>query len=735
MDMFLPFWLDSAEIARLEEDICAQLRRFIKFGAHALYFSQSGLPELISEECRLLLPIQISGKPVATLRLDDVEPCEIAPVLPLLPELAGLCLETIVAGLKRDAQTGLPDEEKFICEFERRIYGARNGTGVPNCLGLLVIDLTELAAGANAAARGLPQEALPRIACVIQKNMPECALAARVDKLSGKIAFAILFPASSRVFCQKIARNVVLALEDIAIVDPLSGRESPIHASAGHSLYPHDLSGRELKLVPYEQALLIRDRARLAAKAAWNADNLTLPVTAWGWIPMLCCAVMERVGHRFVRLNHGSSAGIRENQRYFVIPRNEAWEASRAKAQIAIRKAREDEALAEIVYATAGGQVDPGDGVILIRETQESNASDGLESQSKFLERLKSRADSRFALVVSRIIGSGLHGRPGALSEIYSRHMPEGAFSGQYGSDGIILYLPGEGADAARGLLGALHGEAKSLGLELASGIFAYPCLNFGRDESECCVLKALAYAELLPAPHIGCLDAYALAISADKRFSKGDETGALEEYRQALLLNPADSMLLNSLGVCFAALNRHGEAKRCFEQALHICEERGLQARINYNLGNLHLKNNEASVAIGYFRLAVKADPGHFYAWTRLAGTHERVGQPNLARALYRHAARLAGGDTASLNMIHRQLARLEKESDSAEKAREILHDALVRDPADSASLLLLAQTYIRDDPAMAEGLARRCIAQGHEARDVLLQALTALGRADEAF
>ncbi|MBD5641010.1 MAG: tetratricopeptide repeat protein [Desulfovibrio sp.] len=725
----IPFWLHGAEIARLENAICAELREFIKFDSHALYFSQVTCSDLLPEEKRLLLPIRLRGADVAILRLDGVEPSEIAPLLSLLPRLAGLCLEKTIAGMGRDSQTGLESEEKFLEELASRIARGRAGEISQNCLGLIVIDLPEAGAGPGSTLRRGVMEALPRIAGVILQNMADAALAGRLDKFSGNFVFAVLFPASSRSVCQRLAARLAHALENIGIAEPLSGACVPLRASAGHALYPHDLSGHELNLSAFEQGLLIRDRARLAAAAAWNADNLATPVTAWAWIPTLCCSIREIVGHRLARLNYGANAGIRENQRYLVIPRGAPREAASARAQLVIRKAGEKDALAEVIHATtAGWQPEPGDYVILMRESQD--LASGIESQGHFLESLKNRTDSRFALAISRLIGAPSQGGQARLRSACVSLLPENAFAGHYGADGVIICLPGAGAAEAEKLLSELHGRVAGSGLELASGIFAYPFLNFGRDESEMCALKALAYAELLPAPRIGCLNAYALAISADKRFSNGDETGALEEYRQALLLNPEDAMLLNSLGVCLAALNRNGEARRSFGQALRTGAEPGLRARICYNLGNLYLKDNYVAEARSCFRQAVKADSGHIFAWTRLARTHELAGQANMARALYRHAGRLAGADAAALNMIQRQLARLEKENEAPEKAREILHDSLVRDPSDTASLLLLAETYIRDDPAMAESLARKCLALGKSARDVLSAALAAQAR-----
>lgn len=737
-DSPFPFWLDSAEIAALEESICAELSRFINFGGHALYFSPLSGPELLREERRLLLPIPGIVGLFPVLRLDDVEVNAIEPLLPLLPGVAGLCLEKIVTSLGRDPDTGIESEETLIRNLESQIVSLRGGEKAPGCVGLVVMDFPEAASGT--ALRHTICELMPGIAAIMKRAAPVGCMIARFEKLSGRCAFIALFSATGRVACHRIARRFIAALEEIVIRDPVSGLPRSLKASAGHAIYPHDLAGRDMKLTPGEQALLLRERANVACEAAWNADHLPIPATAWGWIPMLCCTIQDVVASGVARLAYGSNAGIRQNQRFVVIPRGEPWQASSAIAQLSIRKVREKDAFADILRITASGREPaPGDGVILVREDGEVAAAAGiLTSQTHFFAKIRLDAPESFALVITRpiqTVSREVHFPDSAeILTLLANWLPANAFAGRYGRDGICIWLPHANGSTARELLASLHQLAGRHGIQLASGIFAYPCLNFGRDECESCCLKALAYAELLPAPHIGLLDAFALAISADRHFSQGDETMALQEYRQALLLKPNDAMLLNSLGVCLAALNCSGEAARCFAQALQNCSDAALRARISYNLGNLHLKANEIQDARRCFELAVRSDSRHLFAWIRLARTHERAGRLNVARALYRHASGIAREEPDSLNIIQRQLARLEKESNDPERAREILHDSLIRNPADTASLLLLAQTYLQEDPAVAESLARKCLDLGQSARRVLCDALLALGRVDEA-
>ena len=70
--------------------------------------------------------------------------------------------------------------------------------------------------------------------------------------------------------------------------------------------------------------------------------------------------------------------------------------------------------------------------------------------------------------------------------------------------------------------------------------------------------------------------------------------------------------------------------------------------------------------------------------------------------------------------------------------EAREMLHDALLRNPHDDATMRMLANLYLEggDDPAVAEALARRSLLQ-HECAEgwrLLSRALAAQGKTREA-
>ena len=112
----------------------------------------------------------------------------------------------------------------------------------------------------------------------------------------------------------------------------------------------------------------------------------------------------------------------------------------------------------------------------------------------------------------------------------------ERVLAGQYGSNALIFYHPGAEAEALAPHWAALCTELEARGIAVAAGIAGHPFLQFRKTEAPECALKALEYAQLLPAPHVGVCNSLALNISADKRYSLGDVFGAIEEYKLALL-------------------------------------------------------------------------------------------------------------------------------------------------------------------------------------------------------
>lgn len=395
-------------------------------------------------------------------------------------------------------------------------------------------------------------------------------------------------------------------------------------------------------------------------------------------------------------------------------------------------------------------------------EPANSGTHAGLYGHGDFLNRFSREREqcARFTLAIVRLAHSGEDGgsaareaeqgmrkalelwrallAPGASPSAQPETGQPEAFGGYYGSNSLIFFHAGQTAEHLLPVYAQLCAGLKKYGLEAAAGLAGYPFLQFRKAEMQDCALKALEYALLLPEPRAGVCNSLALNISADRRYSLGDVFGAVEEYKLALLADQTNVMAWNSLGVCMAALGRQHEARRHFLEALRQKPDETRAAQLCYNLGTVCQNLGERRAAARYYRQCVKIAPDHLFAHIRLGQLCEQGGRRGEARRFYEQAAAIEDDRPGAPSLARRHLARVAARQRRGGEARELLHEALLRNPNDAAAMLLLAKIYLdgNEDPAMAELLARKSVGlhDRPEAWQTLGRALRALEREEEA-
>jgi len=114
---------------------------------------------------------------------------------------------------------------------------------------------------------------------------------------------------------------------------------------------------------------------------------------------------------------------------------------------------------------------------------------------------------------------------------------------------------------------------------------------------------KALCHAAFFDPGSVVICDALSFNISGDIYYGDGDLVRAVREYKRGLQLNAKDGNLLNSLGVCYAQMNRHKDAVLCFKVACTRREDRFMAL---YNLGLELQQHNDRPAAIQSFTSAL---------------------------------------------------------------------------------------------------------------------------------
>ncbi len=118
---------------------------------------------------------------------------------------------------------------------------------------------------------------------------------------------------------------------------------------------------------------------------------------------------------------------------------------------------------------------------------------------------------------------------------------------------------------------------------------------------------KALCHAAFLKAGSVIICNALSLNISGDIYYGDGDLVRAVREYKRGLMIVPEDGNLLNSLGVCYAQMNRHKAAVECFKKS---CKSKDDRFMAFYNLGLEQQIQEENLDAIASFSSALDCAP-----------------------------------------------------------------------------------------------------------------------------
>jgi len=133
-------------------------------------------------------------------------------------------------------------------------------------------------------------------------------------------------------------------------------------------------------------------------------------------------------------------------------------------------------------------------------------------------------------------------------------------------------------------------------------GVAAYPAVNYQKPNILDNAIKALDHAAFFGPDSIVSFDSVTLNISGDKLYADGDVDGAIEEFRRALLLDPSNVNVHNSLGVCYGVLGKLNQAKEEFETATWLNPDEYMAI---YNTGVISLLLEKKNDALEYFQKA----------------------------------------------------------------------------------------------------------------------------------
>lgn len=224
----------------------------------------------------------------------------------------------------------------------------------------------------------------------------------------------------------------------------------------------------------------------------------------------------------------------------------------------------------------------------------------------------------------------------------------------------------------------------RKCGKTVSVGIAGYPLLSYEKKDILDNARKALDHASCFGPGSVVEFDAVSLNISGDKLYQRGDVDGAVKEFETALLLDPENVNVRNSLGVCHGVKGNHDKAIEEFQMAMKFdpgdvmapynaglvyvmkkekdkalelfmkaCRMDDSRFEVALQLGRLHLEKKDHEKALGYLEKAVELEKESGPAHRLLGECRRELNMTEDAVKSYTEAVRLNGNDAYSLSAL----------------------------------------------------------------------------------
>jgi len=219
-------------------------------------------------------------------------------------------------------------------------------------------------------------------------------------------------------------------------------------------------------------------------------------------------------------------------------------------------------------------------------------------------------------------------------------------------------------------------------------GIAAFPTITYEKHHILENAYKALVHAGFFGSNSIVSFDSVSLNISGDKLYQAGDINGAVKEFKQALLLDPSNINVSNSLGVCHAILGSFEEALAEFRTAISL--DPG-EVMALYNAGLVNTMRGHNDEALKYFLDANGVDDNIFEVILHTGKLYTEMGNPQKGKAFIEKAVTIRPESGPAL----RCLGECYMAVNMIDKATSTYSQAIKSNPNDAAALSALGHLY----------------------------------------
>ncbi len=212
-------------------------------------------------------------------------------------------------------------------------------------------------------------------------------------------------------------------------------------------------------------------------------------------------------------------------------------------------------------------------------------------------------------------------------------------------------------------------------------GIASFPTTNFGKDQTLKNASKAVDHASFFGPGASAMFDAVSLNISGDKLYQQEDVDGAVKEFENALLIDPKEVNVHNSLGVCHAVKKDYEKAIGAFETAANL-DPKEMMAIYNMGLVNKLMENREK--ALDLFLKACKISQDIFDVMFQTGRLYLEMKQPENAKDYLEKAIALKPDSGAALRFLGDCYADIDMTKDAIGAYKK----AIKNNPHDATSL-----------------------------------------------
>jgi tetratricopeptide (TPR) repeat protein len=221
-------------------------------------------------------------------------------------------------------------------------------------------------------------------------------------------------------------------------------------------------------------------------------------------------------------------------------------------------------------------------------------------------------------------------------------------------------------------------------------GVAAYPAIAYDKSEIVDNARKALDHASFFGPDSAVVFDAVSLNISGDKLYEKGEIDEAVEELKKALLLEPVNVNVHNSLGVCYSIQGKYDQAVDEFKAVVSADPKEHMGF---YNLGLVYIQTGQREQGLEFLLKANEIKDDVYEVAFQIGKLYLDLGDPQKGLRFLERAASLKPKSGA----VHRFLGDCYIAVNRPDAAVSSYKKAIKQNPHDAASMSALG--YLYDD------------------------------------